>query len=330
MMQMGTDSHERRFLAAMPCLLIMLVLLSLLAGRVWLSPSEIFSGNGLSSLIVMQLRLPRTVLALLAGGALGLSGAALQGLTRNPLAEPGLLGISSGASLGAVIAIYFGFSALMPFAVPGFGLFGALAAMSLTFALGRGGGILSLVLSGLAVNGLMAALISLALNFAPSIEAAYEIMTWLMGSLSNRSWEHVLLAAPFVILGSGLLFASGRALDALTLGEVQAASLGIGIPRTRLLVLAGTAFATGAATSIMGSVGFVGLVSPHLVRPFFGYSPKRTLVPSALMGAALMLTADIATRLTAFGPEMNLGVFTALLGSPFFFWLAMRMRKSAP
>ena len=316
--------------ALLAALLVLLLPVSLLAGRVWLSPSEIIDGSQLASLIVSELRLPRAVLAVLVGGALGLSGAVLQGLTRNPLAEPGLLGVSMGASLGAVLAIYFGISTIATAAVPLFGLIGALAAMTLTFALGRGGGTLALILAGAAVSALASALISLALNLAPSPYAAYEIMTWLLGSLADRSWDHVALAGPFILTGCALLALTGRSLNALSLGEAQAASLGVDIPRLHLIALIGSAIAVGAATSVTGAVGFIGLIAPHLIRPFVGYEPRRILLPSALAGALLLLAADVATRLIRFGPEMKLGVFTSLIGIPFFFWLVVRLRKTSP
>jgi iron complex transport system permease protein len=320
---------------ALSVILTILVVVSLLSGRVWLSPSQVWGGlfssdTQLSSLIVTELRLPRTLLAVIVGATLGMCGAVLQGLTRNPLAEPGLLGVSMGASLGAVIAIYFGLSLLSPAAIPLCGLIGALAATALTFSLGRGGGTLSLVLAGAAVNGFMSALISLALNAAPSVEAAYEIMTWLLGSLANRSWDHVVLAAPFIFAGWTMLAFTGRSLDALSLGETQAESLGVNMNRLRLVSLIGTALAVGAATSVTGAVGFIGLVGPHLVRPFVGYQPSRILLPAAVAGAVLMLGADITTRLISVGPEMKLGVFTALIGTPFFFWLVVRLRKTSP
>jgi iron complex transport system permease protein len=321
--------------AAMVLILVALFAASLLAGRVWLTPAEVldglFSSRGqLPSLIVTELRLPRAVLAVLVGATLGVSGAVLQGLTRNPLAEPGLLGITSGASLGAVLAIYFGLSQLSAAVIPAFGLVGSFAAMLLTFALGRGGGTLALVLAGAAVNSFGVALIALALNLAPGVDAAYEIMTWLMGSLANRSWDQVLLAGPFIATGCGLLALTGRSLDALSLGEAQAASLGVNLRRLRLTALLGTALAVGGATSVTGAVGFIGLVAPHLVRPFTGYQPSRILLPSAMAGAVLLLGADIATRLISVGPEIKLGVFTALLGTPFFFWLVVRLRRIAP
>ena len=321
--------------AAIFVVLCVLMAVSLLAGRIWLNPADVLDGllssrSQLSSLIVTELRLPRTVLAVLVGATLGLSGAVLQGLTRNPLAEPGLLGVTSGASFGAVIAIYFNLSQISPAAIPAFGLLGALGAIALTFMLGRGGGTLSLVLAGAAVNTFGAALIALALNLAPGVDAAYEIMTWLMGSLANRSWDHITLAAPLIFAGSAVLALSGRALDALTLGEAQAESLGVNLQRLHVMALAGTAMAVGAATSVTGAVGFIGLVAPHLIRPFAGYQPSRILLPSALAGAVLLLGADITTRLISIGPEMKLGVLTALLGTPFFFWLVVRLRRTSP
>ena len=312
-----------------------LFLVSLFCGAVWLNPIDVLHGLAgrspdLASLIVLELRLPRAVLGLIIGAALGLCGAVLQGLLRNPLADPGLLGVSSGAALGAVVAIYFGLTAKLAYAAPALGLCGALAATTLTFLFGRGG-TLSMILAGAAVSGLGGAGVSLALNFAPSDYGAYEIMTWLMGSLSDSSWEHVKLAAPFILLGAAILATTARSLDALSLGEAQAESLGVNLDRLRLTVLIGVALCVGAATSVSGAIGFVGLVSPHLVRPFVGHQPGRTLLPSALFGAALLLAADIGSRLLRYhGSEIKLGVFTALIGTPFFFWLVLRLRRTAP
>ena len=303
---------------------------SLLAGRVWLPPDAIFSAHDtLAGLIVQDVRLPRSVLALIVGATLGLSGAVLQGFTRNPLAEPALLGVSSGAALGAVIAIYFGLAALSPVTAPLMGMVGALLACGLTFGLGRNGTV-ALVLAGAAVSSLTAAGIALALNFAPSPYAAYEIMSWLLGSLADKSWTQVMLVLPFVIAGGALLALTGRALDALALGEAQAASLGVNPARLAALVVAGTALSVGAITSVTGAIGFIGLVAPHLVRPFVGYSPRRVLLPATLAGALLLLCADIAARLVHTNPELRLGVFTSRLGTPFFFWLVVRIRKVAP
>jgi iron complex transport system permease protein len=310
-------------------------LISLLAGRVWLPAGDVWHGlwspdANLASTIVTQLRLPRAVLALEVGAALGLSGAVLQGVTRNPLAEPGLLGVSAGAALGAVIAVYFGMATHFMAAAPLLGLVGALLASMLTFALGRGGGTITLVLAGAAVSALAAAGISLSLNLAPNPYAAYEIMTWLMGSLADRSWAHVFLVTPFILLGSAMLLFTARALDALALGETQARSLGINLQRLYVLAVFGTALAIGASTAVSGIVGFIGLVAPHVVRPLVGHQPSRVLLPAALSGALLLLFADVATRLIHVGTEMKLGVLTSLIGTPFFFWLVVRLRKMAP
>jgi iron complex transport system permease protein len=321
--------------AAIFLLLGVIFVLSLLAGRVWLPAGEVWHGlwspsADLASTIVTQLRLPRAVLALEVGAALGLSGAVLQGVTRNPLAEPGLLGVSLGAALGAVIAVYFGFAMHFTPAAPLFGLIGALLAGLLTFALGRGGGTITLVLAGAAVSALAAAAISLALNLAPNPFAAYEITTWLMGSLADRSWVHVILVTPFILLGSVMLLFTARALDALALGEAQAQSLGVNLPRLYSLAVFGTAAAIGGATAVTGVIGFIGLVAPHLVRPLVGHQPSRVLLPAALCGALLLLIADVATRLIHVGVELKLGVLTSLIGTPFFFWLVVRLRKTAP
>jgi iron complex transport system permease protein len=312
-------------------LVVVAFVLSLLAGRVWLPPQEILNThNELARLIVSDLRLPRTLLALLVGASLGLSGAVLQGLTRNPLAEPGLLGVSTGAALGAVLAIYFGVTLIAGVGGPLLGLIGALAACALTFGLGQGGGTITLVLAGAAVSSLTAAGIALALNFAPNPYAAYEIMNWLLGSLADKSWNQVWLILPFVLVGCVLLATTGRALDALSLGETQAESLGINLTRLRVAAIAGTALAVGAATSVTGAIGFIGLVAPHLARPFVGHQPSRILLPATLGGALLLLIADIAARLIHVGPELKLGVFTSLVGTPFFFWLVWKLKRTSP
>lgn len=314
-------------------LLLLIVLafaLSLLAGRVWLPPHDLLAPHdSMAGLILYDIRLPRTVLALIVGAVLGLSGAVLQGFTRNPLAEPALLGVSTGAALGAVIAIYFGLAVLSPVIGPLLGIIGAIGACALTFALGRNGTV-ALVLAGAAVSSLTAAGIALALNFAPSPYAAYEIMSWLLGSLADKSWAQVFLVLPFAVVGAAMLALTGRALDALSLGETQAQSLGVNLTTLAALVVAGTALSVGAITSVVGAIGFIGLVAPHLVRPFVDYTPRRVLLPATLTGALLLLCSDIAARLVHTSPELRLGVFTSLLGTPFFFWLVVRIRKVAP
>jgi len=313
-------------------LLAVVSLLSLLPGRGgWLLP---WRGEGaeaeLARLILWELRIPRLVLALLVGAALGVAGAVLQGYTRNPLAEPGLLGVSSGASLGAVIAIYSGLGATLALAVPLSGLAGALLGTLLTLALGAGGGVLALILAGAAVSGLLLAGTALVLNLAPNPYAAYEISHWMMGSLADRSWQQVWLAAPFVIAGIIVLLSTGRALDVLSLGELQAASLGVDLKALRWRVVAGTALAVGAATAVTGTIGFIGLLAPHLVRRSVGHSPRRTLWPAAAMGALLLLLADVTARLLPLAQELKLGVLTGLVGSPFFLRLVWRMQRESP
>jgi len=333
--------HREWIISAVLMLLLAAVfLISLLAGRVWLPIGEVWDGlwsldsgskdANLAATIVTQLRLPRAILALEVGGALGVAGAVLQGVTRNPLAEPGLLGVSAGAALGAVIAVYFGFATHFTAAAPLLGLVGALFASLLTFALGRGGGTITLVLAGAAVSALAAAGIALALNLAPNPYAAYEIMTWLMGSLADRSWSQVFLVTPFILLGCAMLLFTARGIDALTLGEAQAMSLGVNIGRLYFLAVFGAALAVGASTAVTGVVGFIGLVAPHLMRPLLGHQPSRILFPAALSGALLLLLADIATRWIHVGTELKLGVLTSLIGTPFFFWLVVRLRKTAP
>ena len=327
-----TANRTAPWIAAL--VLALTVIASLFVGRVNVDPGDVIRGlmspeQTLAGLVVTELRLPRAVLAILVGAALGLSGAVLQGLLRNPLAEPGLLGVSNGAALGAVLSIYFGLSQAVPLATPLLGLAGAISAGAMTFAFGRGG-TLTLILAGSAVSGLMLAFLALALNFAPNPYAAYEMNIWLLGTLSEKSWDHIFLAGPFIGLGLAILATMGRAVDALSLGEVQARSLGIDLDRMRILTLLGVGLAVGAATSVTGSIGFIGLVAPHLVRPFVGHQPSRTLLPSALLGAALLLSADIVTRLLTTQNELRLGVVTSLIGAPFFFWLVLRLRKTAP
>ena len=155
-------------------------------------------------------------------------------------------------------------------------------------------------------------------------------MNWLLGSLADKSWTQVMLVLPFAIIGGALLAVTGKSLDALSLGEAQARSLGVDLSRLNLLVVSGTALAVGAVTSVTGAIGFIGLVAPHLMRPLVGHQPSRILLPSALAGGLLLLCADIAARLVHTGPELKLGVFTSLLGTPFFFWLVLRLKRNAP
>jgi iron complex transport system permease protein len=300
-------------------------LLSLAIGPVGL-------GRGLpeeaGALIFREIRLPRAVLGALVGASLGLSGAALQGYLRNPLAEPSLVGVSGGAALGAVLTIHLGWSAAFALTLPLGALLGAAVAMLAVVALaGTHGGPVTLILAGLAVSSIATALVSLALNVSQNPFATVEMVFWLMGSLADRSLPQVWLAAPFMLAGIGLLLLLGRALDALTLGEDAARSLGIDVVRTRAMVVAGTALSVGAATAVTGIIGFVGLIVPHALRPFTGHRPGLLLPASMLGGAIMLLLADVGLRLVQPWVELRIGVLTAVLGAPFFVWLVLKTRS---
>ncbi|MEM8628035.1 MAG: iron ABC transporter permease [Pseudomonadota bacterium] len=321
---------------------IILVLLALVvflfAASLFIGPADFTFADSLSGLItprdnvaaiVMQeIRVPRAILGLAIGATLGLSGAALQGYLRNPLAEPGLLGISATASLGAVLAIYSGLSAAFPLALPLMALTGAVIAVLLVRLLAGGGAAtITLILAGVAVTSFAGALTSLALNLSPNPFAALEIVFWMLGSLKDRSMTHVWLSVPFMLIGWMMLAQVGRALDALTLGEPTASSLGFRLATVQALVVLGTAASVGAATAVAGAIGFVGLVVPHILRPLVGGHPSRLLLASALGGAAVVLAADVAVRVIAPDRDLKLGVLTAIVGAPFFLWLIFKMRR---
>ena len=288
-----------------------------------------FGGGGeAGGLILWEIRVPRAILGTLVGAALGLCGAALQGYLRNPLAEPSLVGVSGGAALGAVLAIHLGLSQAFALALPIGGLIGAAVAMLAVVTLaGAHGGPVTLILAGLAVSGIATALISLALNLSQNPFASVEMVFWLMGSLADRSLTQVWLAAPLMLAGMGVLLVLGRSLDALTLGEDAAKSLGIDLARTRFAVVAGTALSVGAATAVTGIIGFVGLLVPHVLRPFAGHRPGLLLPASALAGAAFLPVADTGLRLAQPWMDLRIGVLTALIGAPFFVWLVLKTRS---
>lgn len=323
---------SRNLVAALGAATAIAATASLFVGYAPLPAHDVVAGlidnQGTAGVIMREIRLPRMLLGLIAGASLGMSGAALQGLLRNPLAEPGVMGIASFASLGAVIAIYFGLSSIFSLALPLTAMLGALIAAGLLSLLsGRDNGVLTLILAGVALANLAAALMALALNLAPNPYAVSEIVFWLLGSLKDRSFQDVALAAPFVVLGLAILASTGRALDALTLGEDAAKSLGIEVASIQRRVTFGVALAVGASVAVTGAIAFVGLIVPHLCRPFVGHLPSRLLLPSAIGGALLVLLADIAVRLLPSGPELMLGVFTSLIGVPFFLWLVFKLRR---
>lgn len=316
---------------SLAAVLLIIIPASLLTGRGDAGPTFGFGSPAFAATIFTQIRLPRVLLGLLVGGTLGLCGAALQGLLRNPLAEPGLLGASSGAAFGAVIVFYFGLAGSLSLLLPLGAVAGSLGTLGILYLLaGRHGDLLRLILAGIAINAFAAALTSLALNFAPSPYAALEILFWMLGSLADRSLAQVWLVLPLMVPGWLMVLAASRGLDALTLGEEAAHSLGFDPRPTQWLVIVGTALAVGAAVAVTGVVGFVGLVVPHLLRPLVGQHPSRLLLPSFLGGAALTLAADWTIRLMPPGPELKLGVVTALLGAPFFLHLILQTRRGAP
>lgn len=304
-------------------LLALALPLSLLAGRVWLDPAT--TPNAV--LILAELRFPRAVLAVIVGGGLGAAGAAMQGYLRNPLADPGLFGIAPGAALGAVVALWFGYTA-SAWLLPLFALIGAGGAMALLAAIaGRTGGIALFTLAGLMVASLAGALTALAISMAPNAFAMSEIVLWLNGALTDRSWREVWLSGPLVALGVLLLWRTGRSLDALTLGEPVARSLGIDTSRLLWLLILGIGLTVGASVAVAGIIGFVGLIVPHLVRPLTDRRPSQLIVSSALAGALLVLVADSLVRILPLVTELRLGIALSLLGAPFFLWLLLRMRR---
>jgi iron complex transport system permease protein len=278
--------------------------------------------------VLFAIRLPRTVCAAVVGAALGLSGAVLQGLLRNPLADPGVLGVAGGAGLGAALAIALGLAA-----VPGGVELAALAAallvgLLLTAVAARFREPETLILFGVALSAFCGALTSLVFNLAPSPVTLAEVFAWLLGSVQNRDWEDIGRALVPMAVGAGLCLYAARGLVMLTLGEETAALSGLPMQRLRTAAVAGASLLTGAAVAVAGIVGFVGLAAPHLVRAGAGSDPGRVLAPSALAGAALLVAADLAARLIPTDLELKLGVVTALFGGPLFALIAWRAARS--
>ncbi|UWQ32112.1 iron ABC transporter permease [Leisingera sp. M527] len=322
-----------RLMLMLTTAVLALFLLSLTVG-----PADVGIGESLAALfdnsygpltlVMREIRLPRALLAVIIGGGLGLAGAAMQGYLRNPLAEPGLIGVSSSAALGAVLAINTGLAASLTLGLPLAALSGALAGVFLVMALaGPQGGSLTLILAGIAISAMAAALTSLVLNLSPNPFAANEIVFWMMGSLADRSMLHVWLVLPFALTGAAILMTLSRGLDALTLGEDAAQTMGMNLNRLRLLLVIGTASIVGGATAVAGAIGFIGLVVPHILRPLVGGQPSRLLWASALGGAIMLQLADITVRIILPSRDLKLGVVTALVGAPLFLHLIYKTRK---
>jgi len=315
-------------------LVALLVLVSLGIGPVRLSPlvvTEALFGGGsdVAQVIVREIRLPRVILAFAIGAILGLSGAALQGLLRNPLASPSLFGAPQSAAFGAVLVIALGLADVRSWTLPVAAIMAAFASVFALLAIaGRNAGLLILILAGLAISSLAGAATALVMNLSSNPFVVLEIAFWLLGSLEDRSFQHVALALPFIVAGAVILFSQRHAFRALSLGEETAQSLGVDVGRLRLVVIAGVALGVGGAVAVTGTIGFIGLVAPHLMRPLIGHDPARLLVPSALTGAALLLAADIAVRIIPSTSDIKVGVLTSIIGVPFFLYLIMRERRA--
>lgn len=308
---------------------------ALLLGATPISPATALSGlfggaDAATRTVLHEIRLPRALAAYLVGAALGAAGAAQQGLFRNPLADPGLLGVTAFASLAATVTIFFGLAATFVWATPIAAVAGALAATALLgFAAVRTASVITLILIGVGLSSFTVALMTLLLNLAPNPFTLSDMVNWTLGTVANRSLADIALAAPVLAAGAALLAFAARGLDALSLGEETAAGLGVDLARTRLLVVAGTGLICGGAVSLAGAVGFVGLVAPHLVRPLVAHAPSRTLAPAALLGGAILVLADIGVRLLPTESELSLGVVAALFGAPVFVWIAAARRGAA-
>ena len=278
-------------------------------------------------LVVWAIRLPRALAAFLVGAALGISGAALQGLLRNPLAEPGVLGVSATASLAASFSLYYGLVSLSPWVLPLAAISGALIATAvLTLAAIRTQSVVTLILIGVGLSSFAGALMSLLMNLAPNPFSLTEMINWTLGSVANRSFSEIGLALPFLLAGGALLLVTRRGLSALTLGEEAASGIGLNLRNQRIYTVIGAGLATGASVALAGAIGFVGIIAPHIVRPLVGHDPARSLVPSALLAGLILVLADIGVRIMPTTNELKLGVVAALIGAPAFAWIAMQRR----
>jgi iron complex transport system permease protein len=321
-------------MAVLVVLVALLVLVSLGIGPVRLSPSAVIEalfggGSDVQQTIVREIRLPRTILGFAIGAILGLSGAALQGLLRNPLAAPSLFGAPQSAAFGAVLVIALGLADVRSWALPVAAIVMAFASVFALLAIaGRNAGLLILILAGLAISSVAGAATALVMNLSSNPFVVLEIAFWLLGSLEDRSFRHVMLALPFIVAGAIILWSQRNAFRALSLGEETAQSLGVDVERLRLMVIAGVALGVGGAVAVTGTIGFIGLVAPHLMRPLIGHDPTRLLVPSALTGAALLLAADIAVRIIPSTSDIKVGVLTSIIGVPFFLYLILRERRA--
>lgn len=306
-------------------MLIAAFFLSLVAGKVWISPFDWWSG-GTGGWIMAELRLPRAILGLSIGAVLGLSGAVLQGYLRNPLADPTIIGVSSSAALGGVASLFFG-ATIYPLSIFVSAMTAAMLSIILLSAMAGGGrGSLGFILGGIALSTLSGSLTAFLISIAPNPYATSEIINWLMGALTDRSTGDVIHALPFMLAGGAILLTTGSRLDALTLGEAGARSLGVNLHILQWAIILGVGLSVGASVAVSGVVGFVGLIVPHIMRYYFGEKPSGLLLPSMLGGAILLLVGDSLVRLLPGIGEIRLGIVMSVLGAPFFLMLLIKKR----
>ncbi len=285
------------------------------------------AGTPGDTVVIWQIRMPRALAAYAVGAALGLSGAALQGLLRNPLAEPGVLGVTASAALGATFALYYGLVSFSAWVLPVAAISGALiATIIIAIAAIKVQSVITLILIGVGLSSFSAALMSLLMNLAPNPFALSDMLNWMLGSVANRSLDDLYFAGPFLAIGFVILLATRDGLSALTLGEEGASGIGLDLRRQRIFVIIGTGLLTGAAVSIAGAIGFIGIIVPHIIRPMVRHDPARSLLPSALLAGIGLVLADILVRTVPSTSELKLGVVMALIGAPAFVWIAMRGR----
>jgi len=322
-------SKSARLLAGGCCVLLALALLSLRSGVVDLSWSDFFVlmsgrsvGDPLLHTVLFELRLPRVLFAIIVGGALALSGAVMQALFRNPLAEPTLIGISAGASLGAVTALLFGFGGLLASGLAGFA--GAMMASFAAYVVGRRvPGVAGLLLAGIAINAFALSLVSLLITFASDAQFR-SFAFWSLGSLTQASWLSLVWLLPGSVLLSLWLIARWRVLNALLLGEREAHHLGFDLKRVRFELIVAICLLVGPLVAVTGGIAFIGLVMPHVIRLWLGADHRLLLPMSWLGGASALLLADGLARWVVMPAELPVGVITSLVGGPFFLWLLLR------
>lgn len=297
----------------------------------WLGLEPITEFSEIQERVLQAIRLPRVVLGALVGAALSVSGAAMQGLFRNPLADPGLLGISSGASVAAAASIVIGWNTLGMYVTPLAAFIGAVAATALIYLIAQEGGrvnVATMLLAGIAINAICGAVTGLFVYLANDSELR-SITFWQMGSLSSASWRSVLSAGPFLLLTAVLMPFLANALNALLLGENNARYLGVPVDTVKWIIVALVALGVGAGVAVSGMIGFVGLVVPHLIRLWLGPNHRVLLPASALLGAILLILADLLARTIVVPAELPIGIVTAVMGGPFFLYLLLRDRRAS-